>query len=129
MLCDFTCKWSRSVISDSLRPHGLLPTRLLCPWNFPGKDTGVGCHVLLQEIFATQGLNTSLLHCRKTLYCLSHMWNLKKKQNKEMKWNKIHSYRVQIGSCQRRQELEVGKTGGKVKTILGGLKTSPLGGL
>ena len=31
-------------MSDSLRPHGLLPTRLLCPWNFPGKNTGVGCH-------------------------------------------------------------------------------------
>ena len=35
-------KWSRSVVSDSLRPHGLEPTRLLCPWNFPGKSTGVG---------------------------------------------------------------------------------------
>ena len=35
-------KWSRSVVSDSLRPHGLQPTRLLCPWDFPGKSTGVG---------------------------------------------------------------------------------------
>ena len=40
-------KWSRSVVSDSLRPHGLQPTRLLCPWDFPGKSTGVGCHHLL----------------------------------------------------------------------------------
>ena len=40
-------KWSRSVMSDSLRPHGLQPTRLLCPWDFPGKSTGVGCHCLL----------------------------------------------------------------------------------
>ena len=40
-------KWSRSVVSDSLRPHGLQPTRLLCPWDFPGKSTGVGCHCLL----------------------------------------------------------------------------------
>ena len=40
-------KWSRSVMSDSLRPHGLQPTRLLRPWDFPGKDTGVGCHCLL----------------------------------------------------------------------------------
>ena len=38
----------RSVMSDSLRPHGLEPTRLLCPWNSPGKITGVGCHFLLQ---------------------------------------------------------------------------------
>ena len=34
-------------MSDSLRPHGLQPTRLLCPWNSPGKNTGVGCHFLL----------------------------------------------------------------------------------
>ena len=39
-------KWSRSVISDSSRPHGLQPTRLLHPWDFPGKSTGVGCHCL-----------------------------------------------------------------------------------
>ena len=41
-------KWSRPALSDSLRPHGLQPTRLLCPWDFPGKSTGVGCHRLLQ---------------------------------------------------------------------------------
>ena len=41
-------KWSRSVVSDSSRPHGLQPTRLLCPWDFPGKSAGVGCHCLLQ---------------------------------------------------------------------------------
>ena len=40
-------KWSRSVMSDSSRPHELQPTRLLCPWDFPGKSTGVGCHCLL----------------------------------------------------------------------------------
>ena len=37
-------KVKRSVVSDSSRPHGLKPTRLLCPWDFPGKSTGVGCH-------------------------------------------------------------------------------------
>ena len=36
-------KWSYSVMSDSLWPHGLQPTRLLRPWDFPGKSTGVGC--------------------------------------------------------------------------------------
>ena len=40
-------KWSRSVVSDSSQPHGLQPTRLLHPWDFPGKGTGVGCHRLL----------------------------------------------------------------------------------
>ena len=39
------------------------PTRLLCPWNSPGKNTGVGCHSLLQGIFPTQGLNLGFLHC------------------------------------------------------------------
>ena len=42
------------------------------PWNFPGKSTGVGCHFLLQGIFPTQGSNPGLLHCRQTLYRLSH---------------------------------------------------------
>ena len=65
-------KWSRSVMYDSLRPHGLWPTRLPSPWDFPGKNTGVGCHFLLQEIFVTQGLNLGLLHCKQILYCLSH---------------------------------------------------------
>ena len=41
-------KWSRSVVSDSLRPHGLQSTRLFRPWDFPGKSTGVGCHCLLR---------------------------------------------------------------------------------
>ena len=41
-------KWSRSVVSDFSRPHGLQPTRLLCPWDFQGKSTGVGCHHLLR---------------------------------------------------------------------------------
>ena len=40
-------KWSRSVVSDPQRPHGLQPRRLLRPWDFPGKTTGVGCHCLL----------------------------------------------------------------------------------
>ena len=39
---------------------------------FPGKNTGVGCHFLLQEIFPTQGLNPGLLHCRQILYRLSY---------------------------------------------------------
>ena len=43
-------KWSRSVVTDSLWPHGLKPTRLLPPWDFPGNSTGVGCHFLLQGI-------------------------------------------------------------------------------
>ena len=43
-------------------PMDLQPTRLLCPWDFPGKTTGVGCHALPQGIFLTQGSNPHLLH-------------------------------------------------------------------
>ena len=49
-------------MSDSMWPHGLWPTRLLCPWDSPGQNTGVGCHSLLQGIFPTQGSNPSLLY-------------------------------------------------------------------
>ena len=45
---------------------------LLCPWDFLGKSTGVGCHFLLQGIFLTQGSNPGLPHCRQMLYPLSH---------------------------------------------------------
>ena len=47
-------------------------TKLLRPWDFQGKSTGVGCHFLLQGIFPTQGSNPGLSHCRQMLYCLSH---------------------------------------------------------
>ena len=46
-------KWSHSVLSDSQRPHRLQPTRLLRPWDLPGKSTGVGCHCLLRYIWPT----------------------------------------------------------------------------
>ena len=42
-------EWSCSVVSDSSRPHGLQPTRLLRPWDFPGKSSGVRCHRLLHS--------------------------------------------------------------------------------
>ena len=50
------------VVSDSLWLLGLQPTRLLCPWNFPCKSTGMGCRFLLQGIFPTQGSKLRLLH-------------------------------------------------------------------
>ena len=110
---------AKSLQSDSVRCHRRQSTRLPCPWDSPGKNTGVGCHfllqclrvksesevaqscptlcdpmcsppgssvlgespdkntgvgfhALLQGIFLTQGLNSSLPHCRQTLYHLSH---------------------------------------------------------
>ena len=61
-----------SVASDSLWSYGLSAARLLCPWDFPGKNTEVGCHFLLQGIFPTQGLNPSLLHWQVNSLPLSH---------------------------------------------------------
>ena len=60
-------------MSLSSRVHGLQPTRLLCPWDSPGKNTGVGRHAFLQGIFLPiQGSNLGLLHCRQFPLCLSH---------------------------------------------------------
>ena len=63
---------SHSVMSNSLRPYGMYLTRLFCPWNSLGKNTGVGCHSLLQGIFPTQGSNPGLPHYRQVLYHRSH---------------------------------------------------------
>ena len=61
------------------KPHGLYPTRLLCPWDSPGKNSGVGCHALLQRTFLTQGLNLRLsplhlLHWQEGSFTPSIMW-------------------------------------------------------
>ena len=58
---------SRSIVSNSLPPHGLYSS-----WNSPGQNTRVGSLSLLQGIFPTQGSNPGLLHCRWILYQLSH---------------------------------------------------------
>ena len=63
---------SHSVVSNSWRPHGLQPIRLLCPWNSPGKNTGVDCYSLFQRNFSTQGSNLGLLHHRQVLFHLSY---------------------------------------------------------
>ena len=55
---------------------GLEPARLLCPWDFPGKNTGVSCHALLQGIFPVQGSNPHLLHWQVDSLPLSHQGSL-----------------------------------------------------
>ena len=83
-----------------LQPHGLQPTRLLCPWDFPGKNTGVGCHFLFQGIFLTQGLNSYLLqeimHWQAGSLPLSHLGSPKKKNGKG-RGNSLVAYR--LGLC------------------------------
>ena len=63
-----SCSWSvAKVTSDFLWPHGLCSPSLLCLWDFPGKNTGGGCHFFLQGIFSTQGSNLCL-HCQADSY-------------------------------------------------------------
>ena len=66
-------KWSenRSVMCDSLRPHGLYS-----PYNSPGQNTGVDSCSLFQGIFPTQGLNRGLLYCRRIVYQLKYQGSL-----------------------------------------------------
>ena len=74
-----------SVMSDALQPHGLWTTGLLCPWNFPNKNIGVGCLFIPQVIFPTRWSNSRLLHllhwqgdslplCHPGSPCLMHIW-------------------------------------------------------
>ena len=84
---------NHSVTSDSLWPHGLWPTRLLCPWNFIGKSTGVGCHFLFQGIFLTQGLNSCLL-----LHKRRRDWSLRVLQAKNKTKCFIFWGKMQVGA-------------------------------
>ena len=77
---------------STLCPHGLEPARLLCPWNSPGKNIGVGYHFLLQQIFPTQGWNMGLLHCRQILYHLSHQGSLLLRDISKYKDKSIKKY-------------------------------------
>ena len=78
-------------------PHGLWPTRLLHPSDFPGKGTGVGRHCLLQGIFPTWGWNPDVLHRRQTLYRLSPQGSSPASiQTDREEWGPTCSYRVGI---------------------------------
>ena len=68
-------------MSNSLWPHGLKLSRSLCPWNSPGKNTGVGGHALLQRTFLTQEMNPVLTSFRKKLNLQVNNINLKIKGN------------------------------------------------
>ena len=60
-------------VFDSSLPHGLQPTRLLHPWDFPGKSTGVGCHYLLRTVVPFR-LKSCSRHIRWTLYLRYSKW-------------------------------------------------------
>ena len=84
---------SRSLVSDTLRPHALYS-----PWNSPGQNTGVGSLSLLQGIFPTQRLNPGLLHCRRILYQLSHKGSPLHSKG-TYKQNKKTAYRMGENIC------------------------------
>ena len=67
LVSDVQCVVSCLVMSNSLRSHGLWSTRLLCTWDFLGKNAGVGCYSFLQGIFLPRGQNLCLLRCKRIL--------------------------------------------------------------
>ena len=67
------CLVAQSVMSYSLWPHGLYPVKLLSSWNFPGKNTAVGCHFPLQGIVPTLGSNLCFLHWQEDSLLLHHL--------------------------------------------------------
>ena len=81
-------KWSRSVVSDSSRSHGLQPTRFLRPWDFPTKSTGVGCHCLLQVLLSVFKSWIQFLYEDNTKYFLI---------GSKLKWHEL--FAAQIAIC------------------------------
>ena len=94
---------SRSVVSDSLQPHGLSS-----PWNSPGQNTGVGSQSLLQGIFPIQGSNSRVIHFRQILCQLNH-----KGSPRILKWV---TYPFSRGSSQPRNQTGVCHTAGRFFT-------------
>ena len=70
---NLVCMHARLVVSDSFSTPWTIDSRLLCPWNSPGKSTGVSCHFPLQGFFPTQGLNPHLLHWQADSLPLWHL--------------------------------------------------------
>ena len=93
-----------SVMSNSLWPHGLQPTRLLYPRDFLGKNTWVGSHSLLQGIFPTQRLNLCLRHFGQNLYhCSDKPAHCNEEQPQLLQLGASQAALVVKLACQRRK--------------------------
>ena len=82
--CEVCMCASHSVVSKSLRPHGLQATRLLRPWDFPGKSTGVGCHCLLREEDSQMAL---IQINRVATYFPVDQWTLNQSRESGKRWD------------------------------------------
>ena len=109
-------KWSRSVVSDPQQPHGLQPTRLLRPRDFPGKSTGVVCHCLLQELTHTHKRHS--FHHRG-FECKSRKsrdtWSNRQIWPWSTEWSRAKANRVLPRECTGHSKYPLPKT--QVKTL------------
>ena len=117
-------KWSEVKLLSRARlfatPWIVACTKLLHPWDFPGKSTGVGCYFLLQGIFPTQGSNPDLSHCRQTLYHLSHQGSPKIKYNHkrwEMNGENVSKHRIILLISSRIQDFSVKEICHNIKKV------------
>ena len=90
-------KWKSLRCVQLFWPHGLLPDILLCPWNSPGQNTGVGIHSLLQGIFPTKGSNPGFPDCKWIRYHMSHQGSLGRPMNTQRKTWKLFRRRKYSG--------------------------------
>ena len=84
-----------SLVSNSLQPHGLEPTRLLCPWDFPGMNTRVSCHFLPQGIFPTQGSSSCFLYWQAEFFFFFYHWAEREvpwRRSQRKKFNLVDSF-------------------------------------
>ena len=143
--CYYLCLSSASshLPRNHLHSCGPQASRLLCPWNFPGKNTGAGCHFLLQGFFPTQGSNPRLLHLLHCRQIVNHwaIWEALRNPSPFLIhclwflrfWDKVHNYCSQkkrksqsirgsrkINSYNRAQQPVPAACGGAVLTPAGG---------
>ena len=103
VVCAHTCVHAKSpVMSYSLRPYGLQPARLLCPWDSPAKNIGASCHALLQGIFWIQGSN---LHLSCLLHCQAGSLPLPPPGRPNRKTRALLSCLLLLNSCRKYTEI------------------------
>ena len=95
-------KWSHSVVSDPQRPHGLQPSRLLHPWDFPGKNTGVGCHCLLLLVTMFGHLMRRVDSLEKTLM-LGGIGGRRRRGRQRMRWLDGITYSMDVSLSEFRE--------------------------